>query len=340
MKRLGLATLMLLMAGVARAQVINCPNGFSTSGSCAVSGNSGGSGFWVGPNLSTSQVLSGTQAKVIDTGVTHVGNSMNYQTKVDVRSFNTTFKFIPNGQNIIWMVQNSSNNPYFNGAVFANGAGCEADFFQGYSQPNPPNNVFALELDSYSQLTSGANFTYSSAQIYPSNPYVMCPCMGGPGICGDNNSDPGNHPKISTSPVPLNSPANKQNSTTGDIYAANLVYDGSNLTLNLYDESKGGSCPGSTCFTKTWNSVDVPASVGGNVAWVGVGGSTGIAGISPLTITSMVYSEGTLKPPTPTATATATSTATSTATATAMPTPSTKCSFTDGTGRVWTWACN
>ena len=81
--------------------------------------------------------------------------------------------------------------------------------------------------------------------------------------------------KISTSPVALDSPANAQGTSTGHTYSATLAYDGSNLTLNLYDVTAGGACRGPKCFTNTWNNVNIPSWVGGNTAWVGFTAATG-----------------------------------------------------------------
>ena len=329
--RLLLSLVLLSLAPAStQAQGINCSNGFSSSGACGVGVFEGGQAFQLnGGSNGSSPGLSGSQVLMLPTGATHVAMSLNYQTQVNVQAFSSTFKFVPNGQNVVWMVQNSNNNPIFNEADFNAGAGCEAGFFQGYSQANPPNGVFALELDSWSPLTNSQSFTYSSAQIYTSNPYVECPCIGGSGICGTNNSDSGNITKLSTSPVPLNSPGTSQGTSNGDTYSATVTYDGSNFTLNLYDVTRGGSCPGSSCFTHTWTNVNIPSSVAGNTAWVGVTGATGLAGSYPLYIKSFVYNEGTsTSTPTPKPSGTATPkpsvtpTATPTTTSTPKPTPS------------------
>jgi hypothetical protein len=61
----------------------------------------------------------------------------------------------------------------------------------------------------------------------------------------------------------------------------------------LYDVTAGGSCPGSSCFTQTWNNVNIPALVGGNTAYVGLTGGTGNAPTSyPLQIDSFTYALG------------------------------------------------
>jgi hypothetical protein len=276
--------------------IIDCPSGFASTGACGVA-NIGASGkpFQIAGS-GASPALSGSRVLLIPTRATHAGLSLNYQTQVNVQAFTSRFTFVPNGQNIAFVIQNSTNNPFgFNGPTFTAGAGCEAGFFQGFSQRNPPNDVFALELDSYSPLTGGGSFTYSSAQIYTSDPYVQCPCMGGAGVCGTNNSDTGNITKISTSPVPLNSPVDVQNTTTGDTYSATVTYDGSKLTLNLYDVTAGGSCARPNCFTYTWNNVDIPAWVGGNTAWVGFTAATGLTSDFPLYVESLVYTPLTSK---------------------------------------------
>jgi len=298
-----------------QAQVINCPSGFSSTGSCAVSTNNG-QAFWLvgGPNGS-SPGLSGSQVDILPTGTSHAAMSLMYQTPVNVQTFSSTFTFVPNGQNLVFIINNSTNNPWgFNTNAFSAGAGCEADFFQGYSQTNPPNDVFALEFDSVNPLVDGNSFTYSSVQIYTSNPYVQCPCQPSVEACGTNNSD-SPITKISTYPVSLNSPVNIWLTTTGDTYSASVTYDGSNFTLNLYDVTAGSFCPGPNCFTHTWTGVDIPASGGGNTAWVGLGGATRDAASSyPLYIKSFVYNEGT-------ATSTPTAKPTPTVTPTAKPTP-------------------
>ena len=96
--------------------------------------------------------------------------------------------------------------------------------------------------------------------------------------------------KISTSPVPLNSPAGTRDTTTGDTYSVTLNYTGTNLTMNMYDVTAGGSCPGASCFSHTWNYVYIPSLVSGTTAYVGFTGATGIASTYPLYINSFVYS--------------------------------------------------
>jgi hypothetical protein len=282
----------LLLLGVilgtissASAQSISCPSGFSSSGSCGVSlVGAGGQPFaLVGTTNGTTPGFNGSQINLIPSGATHAALSLNYQTKVNVQGFTSTFRFVPNGQNVAFVIQNSNNNPSFNGAAFSAGAGCEGGFYQAFNQ-SPPNNVFALELDSWSYLGSVQSFTYSSAQIYQSNQSPCNPNDSGPGYVLID--------KISSSPVPLNSPANAQGTSTGHTYQATVTYDGSNLTLNMYDVTAGGACPGSKCFTNTWNNVNIPSWVGADTAWVGFTAATGETSNYPLYIDSFNFSEG------------------------------------------------
>lgn len=334
-------------------QVINCSNGFAATGSCGVfvtmNSSDAGQHWWVvGSNAGTTPAVSGSKLNLIPQGGNHVALSLMYrQAQLDVRSFTTSFSFIPNGQFFSFHANNSTNNPWgFNGRNFSAGANCENDFFQGYSQDHPPDHVFAVGFDSYSPLTQSGQFTYSGVQIYTSNPYVQCPCMPvGSGSCGSNAS---NDPitKISTSPVNLTT--GSSNTTTGHTYMVNMVYDGNKLTLTMYDQTAGDSCPGSKCFTYSWTGVDIPASVGGDKAWVGFGGSTTSApSLAPLYVASATYAEGaapaptptpTSAPPLPTPTATATSTPTATATTTPVPPKPGNCSFTSPAGTA-TWQC-
>ena len=318
-----LALLWALAPSAAQAQVINCPAGFSSSGACGVALIGQGANSFKLSEGGGTQGLVGTQVDLVPANSDHAAISLTYQTQVNVQAFTASFTFVPNGWETSFIIQNSNNNPDgFNESIFAAGAGCEADFFQGYSQTVPPNYVFALNFDSYQPLIDGQPFTYSGTQIYtsPVGGYVQCPCQSSTESCGTNNSDPP-ITKISTSPVPLNSPVDSRNTTTGHTYSATVTYDGSNFTLKLYDVTAGGSCPGSSCFTNTWTNVDIPSSVGGTKAWVGLGGSTGSNPVLnvPLYIGSFVYTEGT---PTSTPTPTPTTTVTPTVTPTTIPTPS------------------
>ena len=269
--------------------VINCPSGFASSGTCGVGAPNRKQPFAI-INGGANPGLSGSSVLLIPTGETHAVSGFNYQTQVNAQAFTASFTFVPNGQNVAFVIQNSNNNPYFNGADFNAGAGCEAGFFQAF-QAAPPNNVFALELDSYSPLTLTGLFTYSSAQIYQSGQSPCLPNDGGPNYLPIN--------KISTSPVNLTT--GSRDTTTGDTYSVNLSYNGSTLVMDMYDVTAGGACPGSRCFTHTWNDVEIPTWVGGDTAWVGFTAATGLVSKYPLYIQSFVYTPISTTGGTPTA---------------------------------------
>jgi hypothetical protein len=251
---------------------------FSSSGACGVAQR--GAPFAA---ISGRASVSGAQVLLLPSGTTHESTAIIYQALVPVQSFTSTFRFVPNGQNVAFVLENSNNNPGFDENAFIGGAGCEAGFFQAFGANTPPNNTFALELDSYSPLTLTGSFTYSSAQIYQAG---QSPCL-------PNDDGPHYYPtnKISTSPVALNSPAGSPNTTTGDTYSATLVYSGSTLTLNLYNVTAGGSCPGASCFTQRW-TVDIPSWVHGTTAYLGLTAASGLTSNHPLYIKSFSYASG------------------------------------------------
>jgi len=282
-----LLTVAAIPSIVGAQNIFDCSSGFSTSGSCGASRSAGTEAFW-----NSSGTLTGSAATLFATGETHNVSSLNYQTAVNDQAFKSTFTFMPDGQNIAFFINNNTNCPQGGGCgrVFNGGAGCEAGIFQSFgTAPTSANNIFSLEFDSYSALTENGPFTYSSAQIYQQN-QTPCTASGGNNFWETN--------KISTSPIAMNSPASKQNSClqthsgTCDTYSATIIATGTNLTLNLYDVTAGGTCSpvkSSTCFTYTWNDVNVPALVDGTTGFVGIAGATGLTNSWPLNVVGFSY---------------------------------------------------
>ena len=292
-----------LVASMARAQTIFDCSSFSSSGTCGVAVNFplNESFNVVGAFNGSSVGLSGSAVQLASSTADHTALSMNYAAAtVNDQAFQSTFTYVPNGWNISFVLQNNTSTQggdYGLNAQFSSGAGCEGSIYQAF--PNgglnydPPNNIFALMLDQKSPLTDGngtgqgggsypGTFTYSNVQMYAQG---MDPC----------NPRDGTEKyfyftqKISTSPVPLNSPANVWNTTTRDTYSVTVTYTGSNVTLQLYDITAGGSCPGSRCFTQTWNNVSIPSMVDGTKAWVGLAESTNAPSGAPLLVDSFSY---------------------------------------------------
>ena len=94
----------------------------------------------------------------------------------------------------------------------------------------------------------------------------------------------------------MNSPAGTQFTYTGDTFDATITYDGYTLTLNMFDVTAGGSCPGASCFTQAWTGVYIPSIVGGTTAWVGFTAGTsggGTASTTNLLIKTFTYTVNT-----------------------------------------------
>lgn len=297
--------LVLVATSVATAQVFDChavggTGGFTSGSGPCQAGPTGGSGAFkvVGSfNGSTPTLTSGSI--VFPTGSTHVALSLMYQTAVDIRAFSTTFTFIPNGLNVSFVINNCPNSSPtgcggFGGAAFSAGASCEGGFYQGFSGNPFPINVFAMMFDSYGYLhASDSTFGGSNVQIYQQNQSPCNPTSGG--------SQPyWSTTKFSTSPVPLtlssgtaggctSSPGNGCGTSTGDTYSATVTYDGSTLTLNMFDVTASGSCPGASCFTQTWSNVSIPSQVDGTTGYIGMVMSTGGASAYPLEVTGWTY---------------------------------------------------
>ena len=293
-------------------QVFNC-SGFGATNPCKVfftnAGSDNGAQFiLVGAFNGSQPALAGSAVNLVPINSTHVANNINWRTAaVNVGQFSTTFTFVPDGQNVSFVLSNNTNTGSAQTATngnFTAGAGCEGAFWQG--TPGYPNNTFAVMLDSYGGNTAGlGTFTFSNVQYYdtghdpPNAPNApgRDPCNPDQG--GTNFGLPWSYipvNKISTSPVALNSPSGTLNTTTGDIYSATITYDGSNLHICLFDvTAANGSCTSGTTgtgvfFTNTWTGVNIPAIVGGPTAWVGVAGSTGLAAVAPLLINTFSYS--------------------------------------------------
>jgi hypothetical protein len=272
-------TLGLLCPAAIAQSVFNCPS-FSSSGSCGFA-----NGWHSGQKFqSNGGTLSGSVINFVPAGATHGGLGFYYSNMVNVQAFTTTFTFVPNGYDLAFVIQNDSTQGP-EGPTMSSGAGGEAGFSQMAGGSNiAPNNVFALELDSYSPLTNEGPFSYSSAQIYQT---LQTPCLPVPGCVGGGGLAAFPLNKVSTSPVSLTTGSG--GSTTGDIYSATVAYSGNTLTLSMYNVTAGGSCPGASCFTNTWHGVYIPAIVGGATAYVGFTSGVGETTSIPLYVDSFSY---------------------------------------------------
>jgi hypothetical protein len=281
MRRIALVAFLFALPAMGQT-VFNC-SAFASSGACGVAFiyplNENFAVF--GSTSGSTPALVGSTILLEPTGADHTAINLNYAVgKVTDTAFTSTFTFVPNGQNVTWNLENDGLGDEFN-----SGAGCEGGFYQGYFPPYgdnaPVTNIFAVEFDSFSYLNSTPSFSYSSVQVYQQ---YQSPCNPNDGAGGYFLTN-----KISTSPVPLNSPAGTQNTSTGDTYQATVAYDGSTVTVSLTDLTTGGSCPGSSCFTNTWSNVSIPSLVDGTTAYVGIASASGVPSSYPLYIDSFSF---------------------------------------------------
>jgi hypothetical protein len=229
-RRIALLALALGLSSLHAQNIFNCSSGFSNAGSagpgsnlCAVAVVGEPASNWALAG-SVNSSFSGTSVITVPAGQSHNVVSMIYQTPVNVQAFTAKYLFIPNGQTVSFALQNN-NNPNVDGGSthMVGGAGGEAGIFQAFGTlPPAPNNLWAIVFDSYSPLTNSGSFSYSGTQMYMMNELPALPSGN-----GDIDTFPTNH--ISTSPVPLNSPASTVNTSTGDTYSATITYDGSTV---------------------------------------------------------------------------------------------------------------
>ncbi len=264
--------------------IFNCGGWTTSNGPCSISfsGSNPLNFFVPTPNGR----LSGTAVNMVPGGSTHLGYSMLYETPVNDQAFTTTFTFVPNGFNFAFVVENANNNGQPGG--FAAGAGGEGGFSQFAGGSNiAPNYVFALEFDSGGMNCQTCGYTNGGVQWYQT--------LQNPALPGDANA--GYLPIYPTNKVSVSSPFSFTTGTqyvpTGHTYGATVTYDGSDLTLNMWDVTAGGSCPGASCFTTSWSGVYIPAIVGATTAHVGFTSGVGLTTTDPLYVNSFSYTVNT-----------------------------------------------
>lgn len=230
--------------------------------------------------------LSGSTVVLQGASAVHSPANLDFGTAVNVQAFTTSFEFQTNGWNLAFYLQNVTHNAgagptpgYTLSELFGGGAGCEGGFYQAFGPTGDPpaNNIFVLNIDSGNLLVNSLTPFYSNVQIYQQ---LQSPCI-------PDDNQPYYYPsnKVSTSPVPMfNASASPQYTScfqtlsgTCDTYKATVVYSGSNLTINMYDVTSGGTCSpvnSGSCFSYTWYNLSIPSWVDGVTAYAGFGGAT------------------------------------------------------------------
>lgn len=279
------APLGLLSSAASAQTVFTCSSFNTTSAPCRAvfSGSSAGpTDFFVSTATPPSGLVSGA-INMVPSGSSHLGYCTMYQSAVNAQAFSTTFTFVPNGYNFAFVVQNANNNGSPSG--FCSGAGGEGGFSQFAGPPSniAPNNVFALQFDSGGNNCQSCGYTNGGVQWYQTLQNPALPA----------NSNAGYLPIYSTNKVSVSSPfsftTGTQYTPTGHTYGANVVYDGYTLTLNMWDATAGGSCPGASCFTQSWTGVNIPSIINGTTGFVGFTSGVGLTTSNPLYVDSFAY---------------------------------------------------
>jgi len=238
---LAMMTLGLLSPRAANAQVINYPGGFA--------GSSGQ--IW----LEDATVLSGSAIQLTQSGATNGNNNAWYETPVNVQAFTTTFTFAETcptdcGDGLGFMII-SVSNPSSAGYTYSGDSGAQFSWSQcggaGNTDCSAINSIL-VKFDLFDAQTGapGANFTgFYSGGTYPQAPNNPQYDMSGSGI----------------------------NMEAGDLMRVTLSYNGTVLTEIVTDTVTGAT------YTNSYTA-NIPALVGGNTAYVGFGGSTGVATVT------------------------------------------------------------
>src|ERR1700735_3720588 len=124
--RLKLLLLLCFFPMTALAQsVFNC-SAFNAnpSGACSVATASGrGSQQFIVRN-NTTPISSPPQMQIVPPNAGHNGFGAFYFNTVNITAFTTTFLFIPNGQNLAFVAQNTNSQSPDEGDILNSGAGC------------------------------------------------------------------------------------------------------------------------------------------------------------------------------------------------------------------------
>ncbi|HLY60755.1 MAG TPA: chitobiase/beta-hexosaminidase C-terminal domain-containing protein [Terriglobia bacterium] len=195
------------------------------------------SGFsGTGMALNGSSTYNGTRLRLTDGGQNEAASAF-FTTPVNVQSFTTDFSF-------------QLTNPNSDGMTFTiQGSGLTALGYLGGSLGYGPNpnvtgstgilNSVAIKFDLYNNAGEGIN----STGLYTNGAAPTVPAID-----------------LTSSGVNLHS---------GDVFNVHMTYDGTTLTMTITDASDT-----TKTFTYSW-AINIPATVGGNTAYLGFTGGTG-----------------------------------------------------------------
>jgi hypothetical protein len=197
-----------------------------------------GSGFTAGAMiLNGSSVLNGTRLRLTDGGTIEMASAW-YGSPVNIQQFTTNFSFQITG----------GTSPTADGFAFVIQGGPSSALGPaggglGYG-PSAPGGTgglassVAVKFDLYSNNGEGTD----STGLYTNGASPTTPAVD-----------------MTSSGVNLH---------TTDVMNVQMTYDGTNLTMTITDTTTNAT------FTQTW-PINIPATVGGNTAYVGFTGGTG-----------------------------------------------------------------
>ena len=263
-------TLGLLNSRAANAQVINYPTGFTSS--CCFSSNGGSGPIW----LQDAVALSGTSLQLTQVGQDHGAGNATYSKPVNIQAFTTTFTFqivcsggsnnCANGVGFMIICDCASNFAYPPGYNYSGFSGNQFSWSQCPGLYNPQTgfstcaaiNETIVKFDTFNITTGtfGASLTgFCSGGTYCEPPQNVSYDMSGSGI----------------------------NLTSGDVFSANITYNGSTLSETLTDTSTGAQ------YARTYAGVDLPDLIGATTAFVGFGAGTGDTATQSAYVNSWTY---------------------------------------------------
>src|SRR5208283_1995137 len=243
-----------VMSGLLNSNVSRATYTINSTGATTVSL---ANGFTPGTMLlNGNAILNGTRLRLTDGG-TNEASSAWYNTPVNIQQFTANFSFqitggtSPTADGFAFVIQGASGS-----ALGPSGGGL------GYgpdnatspdSSPNPPiGNSAAIKFDLYSNAGEGVD----STGLYTDGASPTVPAVD-----------------MTRSGVNLH---------TTDVFNVQMSYNGTNLTMTITDANTNAT------FTQTW-AINIPATVGANVAYVGftagTGGDTAIQEIIGWTLT-------------------------------------------------------
>jgi hypothetical protein len=205
-----------------------------------------GSGFsGTGMQLNGNAMLNEGRLQLTDTTTTKEAGSAFWTTPVNVQNFTNVFTFQltnPNADGFTFTIQNV-------GATAIGGSGGSL----GYAGMR---SSVAVKFDLYSNAGEGNNSTglYTDG----ATPTVPATTLGGVACTA-----------AAPCPSPTTEPAGVPNLHSGDVMQVQMTYNGTMLTMTITDTTTPADI-----FTISW-PINIPATVGGNTAYVGFTGGTG-----------------------------------------------------------------